>query len=83
MTAICYTTSIDTMGEATDAEARRFLDALQAELERCYPDADVEVRRDDRVSSTVVWTSGEVDAVEVSRVAHRVWDRGDFDLDPP
>ncbi|WP_338615517.1 hypothetical protein [Pigmentiphaga sp. CHJ604] len=75
---IRYTVTTSSMGGATSQDADRYAAALDAALRDRFPGADVEIRRNDRQSSSSLDMADGVDAGEVEQVAKEVWDRADF-----
>ena len=75
---IIYTVTSQTMGEATDEDANKYASALQAKLEALYPEHDVSVNVNNRISSSQCETSDDLGAYEVERVAQNLWDGGDW-----
>ena len=49
---IKYTVTSATMGDATDEDANKYAAALQAKLEATYPEHDIEVIVNNRISSS-------------------------------
>lgn len=78
MSSINYTATINTMGEATDAEANRYVAALESALSAEFPGADIRVTRNDRISSSQIVVSDDIDSELAHEVANRVWNAGDW-----
>lgn len=78
MSSINYTATINTMGEATDAEAHRYVAALESALSEEFPGADIRVTRNDRISNSQIVASDDIDTELVREVANRVWNAGDW-----
>lgn len=78
MSHIHYTATIQTMGDATDDYAARYVDELKIALTLAFPDADVRVDRDDRQSSSSYTVSTDIDVRDVNDIANRVWNDANF-----
>lgn len=75
---IKYTVTSATMGDATDEDANKYASALQAKLEAAYPEHDIEVTVNNRISSSQCDNSDDLADYEVERVAQNLWDSGDW-----
>ncbi len=75
---IKYTVTSATMGDATDEDANKYAAALQAKLEATYPEHDIEVIVNNRISSSQCDSSDDLGDYEVERVAQNLWDSGDW-----
>ncbi len=78
MSHINYTATISTMGDATDEYADRYVAALEKGFKEAFQNAVITVERDDRISSSQVQVSDDLDANEVEQVANIIWNDQDF-----
>ncbi len=78
MSHINYTATIDTMGEADDSYAESYISALRCALADRFPGAAVSVERNDRLSSSVIDCSGDIDRNEINAIANQVWNDAEF-----
>jgi len=72
---IRYAASVDSLGDATDAQRARFCQAATATLQRWYPGGDIEVTEAKHYgSSPLVYEN--VDPAEVRYVVNHVYESG-------
>lgn len=60
ITKIEITETVQTMGETNEADAEKFCKYLEEQLADEYPDAEISVKLNNRISSTIIY----VDEVE-------------------
>lgn len=73
MTRMTITISSQTTGAADDAEIASYIANLQIALALEYPDADISIARNDRLSSNAV-ECGDIDRSEIDSTMNRVWE---------
>lgn len=61
ITKIDLTETIHTMGETTEEEAAAFCSHLETKLSEEYPDAEIRVKLDNRMSDTVLYAECDTD----------------------
>jgi hypothetical protein len=84
ITKIDITETVQTMGETSAADAELFCDFLRAELVDEYPDAEISVTLNNRISSTVIYVETDLDEDgcptnmnaedEIQEFINRKWD---------
>ena len=75
---ISYTVTSATMGDATDEDADMYASALRAKLESHYPEHEIKVTVNNRISSSQCENSDDLADYEVESTAQRLWDSGDW-----
>ena len=75
---ITYTTTSQTMGDATEDDAGLYAAALQTELEALYPEHDISVKVNSHNSRSLVDHSNDIEEGEIEGIAQNLWDRGDW-----
>lgn len=78
MTRIHYTATIQNQGENDDSASEMFRAYVERKLAVDYPGAEIKVDQNDRISSSQLAVSDDLDRDEVSLRINEYWDSGDW-----
>ena len=91
ITKIDITETIHTMGETNETDAEKFCEYLAEQLADEYPDAEISVKLNNRISSTVIYVETDVDddgcptnmnaEDEIQEFINRKWDRMEWEAE--
>lgn len=76
MPHITITTSIQTLGHATPAQADNYCQLLHQTIADLFPAFAVNVNRDDSIDFTYLWAPCHIDSQEILRIAQAIADAG-------
>lgn len=75
MSSISYTTSTQTMGDASDSDGAKWAAYIETRLSEQFPGADIDVSENNRLSASVLRVSEDLDRDEVDGFIQEVWNR--------
>jgi hypothetical protein len=80
MSKIHYTATIQNQGENDAAASEQFRSGVERYLTNRFPDAQIVVDQNDRISSSQLGVSDDLDEELVREIIQRYWDSGDWYL---